>query len=106
MPERADPCATLCVMDNVGVRELRQNLSVHLRRVVEDGETLAVTDRGRPVALLTPLPDAHDVWARLVARGAVVRPATRWLSDLPPPLPAPPGVRPLTEIVDDERDDR
>ncbi|HXI18655.1 MAG TPA: type II toxin-antitoxin system prevent-host-death family antitoxin [Chloroflexota bacterium] len=39
----------------VGVRELRQNLSVYLRRV-EAGETLRVTDRGRPVALLGPLP--------------------------------------------------
>lgn len=39
----------------VGVRELRQNLSVYLRRVKE-GETLEVTERGQPVARLTPNP--------------------------------------------------
>ena len=39
----------------VGVRELRQNLSVYLRRV-EAGETLEVTEHGHSVARLTPLP--------------------------------------------------
>jgi prevent-host-death family protein len=34
-------------MDRVGVRELRQNLSVYLRRVAR-GESLEVTERGRP----------------------------------------------------------
>lgn len=40
----------------VGVRELRQHLSRYLRRVAE-GEVLRVTERGRPVALLGPLPE-------------------------------------------------
>jgi prevent-host-death family protein len=35
----------------VGVRELRQNLSVYLERIAL-GETLEVTDRGQPVAIL------------------------------------------------------
>lgn len=35
-------------MDSVGVRELRQNLSVYLRKV-QAGESLAVTKRGREV---------------------------------------------------------
>jgi len=38
----------------VGVRELRQNLSKYLRRVLS-GETLEVTEGGRPVAVLAPL---------------------------------------------------
>ena len=38
----------------VGVAELRQNLSVYLRRVAA-GERLTVTDRNRPVAELVPL---------------------------------------------------
>ncbi|MGH2488568.1 MAG: type II toxin-antitoxin system Phd/YefM family antitoxin, partial [Candidatus Limnocylindria bacterium] len=41
----------------VGVRELRQNLSVYLRRV-KRGERLEVTERGRAVALLAPLSEA------------------------------------------------
>ena len=48
----------MCYMtdvDQVGVRELRQNLSVYLARIAR-GETLEVTDRGRAVAILAPLP--------------------------------------------------
>jgi prevent-host-death family protein len=37
----------------VGVRELRQNLSVYLDRVKE-GETLTVTEHGVVVAVLAP----------------------------------------------------
>lgn len=37
----------------VGVRELRQNLSVYLDRV-KQGETLEVTEHGQPVAQLGP----------------------------------------------------
>ena len=39
----------------VGVREMRQNLSVYLDRV-KAGETLQVTEYGQVVALLAPLP--------------------------------------------------
>ena len=38
-------------MERVGVRELRQQASAILRRVAA-GETVEVTDRGRPVAVL------------------------------------------------------
>lgn len=48
-------CATVSTMTSVGVRALRQRASELLRRV-EAGETIEITDRGRPVALLSPLP--------------------------------------------------
>ena len=55
--------------DRVGVRELRQNLSVYLRRV-ERGETLDVTEHGRPVARLSPAPPPEaNVLERLSAEG-------------------------------------
>jgi prevent-host-death family protein len=55
----------------VGVRELRQNLSVYLDRVKE-GETLEVTEHGHAVALLTPLPPTTmSTLDRLVAEGRV-----------------------------------
>lgn len=47
-------------MRSVGVRELRQRASEYLR-LVEAGETFEVTDRGRPVARLTPVPDASPI---------------------------------------------
>ena len=62
----------------VGVRELRQHLSVYLVRVIA-GETLEVTDRGRPVAILAPLVAGESALARLAREGRVV-PAT---ADLP-----------------------
>jgi prevent-host-death family protein len=42
-------------MSDVGVRELKQRLSEYLDRA-ERGELVRVTDRGRPKALLGPLP--------------------------------------------------
>lgn len=54
--------------EKVGVRELRQNLSVYLERV-EEGAIFEVTDRGRSVALLRPLPADASAVERLVASG-------------------------------------
>ena len=42
-------------MADVGVRELKQRLSEYLDRA-ERGELVRVTDRGRPKAMLGPLP--------------------------------------------------
>ena len=50
------------------MRELRQNLSVYLRRV-ERGETLCVTSRGRPVAVLGPLRSERPLSTALFASG-------------------------------------
>jgi prevent-host-death family protein len=58
-------------MDRIGVRELRQNASRYLARVAR-GESLEVTDRGRPVALLVPV--SRDPWADLVTSGRVQLP--------------------------------
>lgn len=70
----------------VGVRELRQNLSVYLRRVAE-GEAFEVTERGHAVAILAPLPRHGDTFDQLVAAG-LARSATGDLLDLGPPPPA------------------
>lgn len=87
----------------VGVRDLRQNLSVYLRRVL-DGEIFEVTDRGRPVALLRPLGAEEDPIARLAAEGRIVRRSTRDLLDVKP-LPRRKGDRPLSEILEELRED-
>ncbi len=54
---------------NVGVRELKQHLSEYLRKVSE-GEVIQVTDRGVPVALITPATQP-DPLARGVEEGWV-----------------------------------
>ena len=88
--------------ETVGVRELRQNLSAYLRRVAA-GEALRVTERGRAVAVLGPLPPEDHPLADLIASGRVT-PATGRLADLPPPLPLPPGAPTLTEVLRELRD--
>lgn len=90
----------------VGVRELRQNLSVYLDRVKE-GERLEVTEHGRPVALLVPLPPADDLYARLVAEGKIVPARADFQEYLRtrPRLPPLPGGKTLTEILLEMRDE-
>jgi prevent-host-death family protein len=79
--------------DRVGVRELRQNLSVYLARVIA-GERLEVTDRGNPVAMLIPIRPGATLVERLVAEGRAI-PATR--------KPGTPAGLPPVEISDDVR---
>jgi antitoxin (DNA-binding transcriptional repressor) of toxin-antitoxin stability system len=80
----------------VGVRELRQNLSVYLDRVKE-GETLDVTEHGQLVASLGP-PVSHGTsrLEQLIADGRAMS-ATGDLLDLGLPLPV------LRQMRDDER---
>ncbi|WP_334141061.1 type II toxin-antitoxin system Phd/YefM family antitoxin [Rhabdothermincola sp.] len=83
----------------VGVRDLKNNLSRYLDRVRE-GEEIIVTDRGRPVARLSALDHSTDRLAELVAAG-VVRPPTRTTRTRPARRIAPKG--PVSDLVADQR---
>ncbi len=83
----------------VGIRELRADLSRWIRRV-EDGEVVTVTDRGRPVATITPTNGKRSRLDALIAAGLVL-PATRpWVGPLPPLLE---GAGPLSDYVLEDR---
>jgi prevent-host-death family protein len=89
----------------VGVRELRQNLSVYLDRV-KKGEVLEVTEFGRVVALLTPLPaEKLSPLERMVREGRAIAPAGS-LKNRRPPKPAPAGTPPSEVILTEIREDR
>jgi len=92
-------------MERIGIRELRENLHRYLERAAQ-GDAFDVTDRGRPLARLGPLPDRGGRLARLVADGRVT-PARRRVEDIPPARMAPAG-RSATEALLAERsaDDR
>jgi prevent-host-death family protein len=45
---------------DVGIRELKQNLSRYVERAAR-GETIRVTDRGTPKAVLGPVPGAARI---------------------------------------------
>jgi prevent-host-death family protein len=89
-------------MASVGIRELRQHASELLRRVA-GGETIAITDRGRPVALLTPLPEGGPL-EKLRAAGEIDD-ATADMADLAEPLPAKPGVEVPSAVLSRLRND-
>lgn len=88
-------------MRSIGIRELRQQASKHLRDV-ERGETIEVTDHGRPVALLVPVPQASVV-ERLIASG-LMTPARRDLLEIEPLKPIP-GMPLPSEVLRDLRAD-
>ena len=100
----------LCVMgekgksERVGIRELRQNLSVYVKRIREEGRSYEVTERGEPVARLSPLEGrATSTIQRMIEEGRIT-PAKRSWDDLPPPIVLPAG-RPLSEILQEMRDE-
>lgn len=83
-------------MMSIGIRELRQRASEILRRV-EAGETVEVTDRGRPVALLTPVPQA-DGLERLRSDGDSTPPKASF-DTLAEPLPVPKRCEPPSAVL-------
>lgn len=91
-------------MMSVGVRELRQRAS-ELLRIVQLGETVEITDRGRPVALLSPLSEGGPL-EQLRAAGEVDL-ATEARSHLPGPLVLPAGIEsPSVALARLRRDER
>lgn len=86
--------------ETVGVAELRQNLSVYLRKVAA-GERLVVTDRNRPVAMLGPVPSTENRLDQLIAEGQVKPPKRR--GPLPPPLKMDLPPNALTEALEEVR---
>jgi prevent-host-death family protein len=55
----------------VGIRELKNKLSDYLRRI-KTGETVIITDRGKPIAKIVPIqPTVDDRLRTLVDAGLV-----------------------------------
>ncbi len=86
----------------VGVKELKTHLSAHLARV-KAGDTVVITERGRPVAKLVPAA-AKDVpasVARLLASGE----ATWSGQPLPPfePIALVPGAKTIAQMISEDR---
>lgn len=88
-------------MKTIGIRELHQRTSEYLR-LVEAGETVEITDRGRPVALITPLRNESPL-DRLRRQGRL-SPAQGDLLDVEP-VPPKPGVPLPSEVLEAMRAD-
>ncbi|MDA0370960.1 MAG: type II toxin-antitoxin system prevent-host-death family antitoxin [Actinomycetota bacterium] len=84
---------------DVGVRDLKQHLSEHLRRVA-GGEVIRITDRGVPVATLSPIA-AGDPLQRGVDEGWIRPPSRTGLIGENERFPAP--VR-ILDVLREDRD--
>ena len=85
----------------IGVRELRQNLSVYLARVIQ-GEVLEVTDRGHAVAVLAPIVAGESIVDRLQREGRLIAAST----DLLPVRPVRAATRWAAKQLAGDRADR
>lgn len=88
-------------MAPVGIRLLKNKLSAYLRRVKE-GEVLAVTDRGKTIAYITPAKDQTEFEEvqSLILKGIGI-----WKGGKPKGVEHPiqiPG-KPLSEYIREER---
>jgi prevent-host-death family protein len=90
-------------MNTVGIRELKANLSRHLKRV-RSGTRLVVTERGRAIASIQPIEARQDVdWAHaLVAAGRA-----HWSGGKPagatPPVRIRTGKTVSDAVIEDRR---
>lgn len=81
----------------VGVRELRANLSGYVD-AVKLGRSYTLTERGRPVARLVPVPGA-SAYEKLVLAG-VIKPSYNKAGVLEPPVEAQGSV---SDLIGDQR---
>jgi len=86
----------------IGIREFKSRLSHYLRRV-KRGETLVITERGKPVGRLVPIEaPLEERLARLMQSGMA-----DWNGrKLPPyrPKAVNRGARPISDLVAEERE--
>ena len=88
----------MSVATTVGIRELKNNLSRYVDEA-RSGHDVIVTDRGRPVARLSPLSQVEEHLVDLLARG-LVTPPTAARAPLPEPLDTSGTV---SDLVADQR---
>lgn len=81
----------------VGIKELRDGLSRHLAQV-RDGQTITVTDHGKPIARIMPV-EANSTLDQLILEGKV-KPARRAKRAAPTPVRA---RGPVSDLVEEQR---
>ncbi len=85
---------------DVGVRELKAHLSAYLERAAA-GELIRVTDRGRPVAVIGPLPDTERLERGI--REGWIRPGS---GIVPCPVHRVPAPSRVADVLEEDREDR
>ena len=86
-------------MAEVGIRALKQNASAVVAQAAA-GEIVTITSRGRPVALMTPIPKSR---LQELADAGLSTAATREIGDLPAPIEGPSLTNLLAEMREEQR---
>jgi prevent-host-death family protein len=97
-------------MERIGVRELRQNASKYLDRV-KRGESIEVTERGVPIAVIGPLPTAQRSRVQELMDEGLMTPGrgdfAAWLAANPPTPIDPEHTGPsIADLLDEQRGER
>jgi len=92
----------------LGLREANQQFSKAIK-AVKAGREVVLTERGKPIAVIKPLPQPKTIEAtirRLEAEG-ILRPALK-RGPMPTPTWKPVRIKgkPLSETIREERDER
>lgn len=82
----------------VGIRELRAQLSRYLDQVRE-GEEIVVTDRGNPIARISPANGRSRI-DELIAAGVLTPPVNKGPRTVPKPIKIKGGI---SDLVDEQR---
>lgn len=93
-------------MTTIGIRELRQHASRYID-LVKAGESVEVTERGKPVARLVPVKDGRSRLQQLIDEGLATPAAgdtPLWdIEPLPPVTEGPTLSEILLRMREDER---
>jgi prevent-host-death family protein len=89
--------------DVVGIRDLKQNASEVMARV-KRGDSVVVTDRGRPVGRIVPL--SPSPIEELISAGLLTEPSGSLTEVVERVLTADPPVVPSAIVLEEIREDR
>lgn len=94
-------------MVEIGIRELRSDLSNHVKKAAR-GETVVITVGGKRTAKLVPLPTGpvRQTMEEAYESGRIIRAPRRGETPPPPPKDKLLPQRPSKEVLDELREDR
>jgi prevent-host-death family protein len=90
----------------LGLREANQHFSKAIK-AVRAGKAVILTERGQPIAVITPIKDAHEpdaVLRRMADEGLITLPTRR--GPLPRFEPVTLTGKPMSQTIIDDREDR
>lgn len=87
---------------SVGIRELKSRLSEYLRHV-KAGQTLLITERGRPIGRLVPADQPLEARLRAMAQAGLILWSGQKLEPMPPVVRAR-GERTVADLLVEDRE--